>query len=243
MQMAIPAQVRSSTRDQTEPHNILTNNRLGGLGLEDVGWTKVQWARPPGPRYGARMQWPATTPRVADESDGTRFTRNALPWLNEIARYALFLTRDPADADDLVQETYYRAYRSWHTFQDGTCTRAWLYAICRHEFLRARGHAQRAAALEDTDTEAMGASNGVDRMLTRLDLNAALTAAFASLSARHRSTILVVDVDGWSYRAASAILGVPIGTVRSRLFRARRLMRRTLSAYALDAGLAPVTDP
>jgi RNA polymerase sigma-70 factor, ECF subfamily len=183
------------------------------------------------------MHWP-----VAGETDGQRFTQDALPWLNEIARYALFLTRDPSDADDLVQETYYRAYRSWHTFQDGTCTRAWLYAICRHEFLRTRHRARRAIALEDTDAEATGTPNGAEDLLARLDLNAALTAAFASLSARHRSTILVVDIDGWSYREASAILGVPIGTVRSRLFRARRLMRRTLSACARDAGLPPSAD-
>jgi RNA polymerase sigma-70 factor, ECF subfamily len=176
-----------------------------------------------------------------DQSEDTRFKQSALPWFEEVSRYAMFLTRNAADADDLVQETYFRAYRSWHTFQDGTYARAWLYAICRHEFLRSRGHERIALGLDDADAgvlEANGSLNGVERLDTHLDLTAALTAAFANLSSRQRSTILIVDVDGWSYRAASAILGVPIGTVRSRLFRARRLLRRTLTAYAHDAGLA-----
>jgi RNA polymerase sigma-70 factor, ECF subfamily len=175
------------------------------------------------------------------------FEREALPWLDDVYRFALSLTRNEADADDIVQETYLRAYRSWHTFERGSDARRWLFTICRNAFLRTRERARRQVELEDGDVEAVASqvaeSASVqaddDRLLARLDLAPALSNALGRLAEPFRSTVTLVDVEDQSYEAASEILGVPIGTVRSRLFRGRRLLQQMLTEYARDAGIAP----
>jgi RNA polymerase sigma-70 factor, ECF subfamily len=172
------------------------------------------------------------------------FEREALPWLDDVYRFALSLTRDAADADDVVQDTFLRAYRSWHTFQPGSDCRRWLFTICRNAFLRSRERERHQVELEDGDVEAMASvmvhvnavRDGVDGALTRIDLAPALSDALGRLHEPFRSAVVLVDVEDQSYEAASEILGVPIGTVRSRLFRGRRLLQEMLLAYAADAG-------
>lgn len=174
------------------------------------------------------------------------FEREALPWLDDVYRFALSLTRNEADADDIVQETYLRAYRSWHTFERGSDARRWLFTICRNAFLRTRERARHQVELEDGDVEAVAsqvaenssAQGDDDRLLARLDLGPALSNALGRLAEPFRSTVTLVDVEDQSYEAASEILGVPIGTVRSRLFRGRRLLQQMLTDYARDAGIA-----
>jgi RNA polymerase sigma-70 factor, ECF subfamily len=174
------------------------------------------------------------------------FEREALPWLDDVYRFALSLTRNEADADDVVQETYLRAYRSWHTFERGSDARRWLFTICRNAFLRTRERARHQVELEDGDVESVahnvsqadGTVTGDERLLTRLDLAPALSGALDRLQEPFRSAVLLVDVEDQSYEAASEILGVPIGTVRSRLFRGRRLLQSMLANYAHDAGFA-----
>ena len=182
------------------------------------------------------------------------FEREALPWLDDVYRFALSLTRDPSDADDLVQETFLRAYRSWHTFQPGSDCRRWLFTICRNAFLRSRERLRHEVNLEDGDAEALAAArvhqqmitDGTDQLLARIDLAPALQTALAGLDEPFRSAVVLVDVEDQSYEAASEILGVPIGTVRSRLFRGRRILQEKLREYAKDAGFRPavrtVTD-
>lgn len=174
------------------------------------------------------------------------FEREALPWLDDVYRFALSLTRNEADADDIVQETYLRAYRSWHTFERGSDARRWLFTICRNVFLRTRERARHQVDLDEGDVETLAsqvaeaAANQPDddRLLTRLDLGPALSRALERLAEPFRSTVTLVDVEDQSYEAASDILGVPIGTVRSRLFRGRRLLQQMLTEYARDAGIA-----
>ena len=174
------------------------------------------------------------------------FEREALPWLDDVYRFALSLTRNEADADDIVQETYLRAYRSWHTFERGSDARRWLFTICRNAFLRTRERARHQVDLEEGDVEALASQVAEsaasqpddDRLLTRLDLGPALSRAMERLAEPFRSTVTLVDVEDQSYEAASDILGVPIGTVRSRLFRGRRLLQQMLTEYARDAGIA-----
>src|SRR5215469_540345 len=104
------------------------------------------------------------------------FEREALPWLDDVYRFALSLTRNEADADDIVQETFMRAYRSWHTFQKGSDARRWLFTICRNAFLRTRERSRHQIELEDGDVEAaaaLAADAGEsrtldDRLLSRL---------------------------------------------------------------------------
>ena len=184
------------------------------------------------------------TGNVQRERD-SHFEREALPWLDDVHRFALAMTRDAADADDVVQETYLRAYRSWHTFEPGSDCRRWLFAICRNVFLRTRERERRHVNVDDAELESLAAAalhassrqGGYDDMWTRLDLGPAIGRAIGELPDVFRTAVILVDVEGESYDAAAEILGVPVGTVRSRLFRGRRLLQESLIAYARDAGL------
>lgn len=174
------------------------------------------------------------------------FEREALPWLDDVYRFALSLSRNEAEAEDIVQETFLRAYRSWHTYQPGSDARRWLFTICRNVFLRLRERGRRQVEAEDGDVEALAAvrehetarRDGVDELLTRIDLAPAISNALGQLQEPFRSAVVLVDVEDQSYEAAAEVLGVPIGTVRSRLFRGRRLLQQMLLDYARDAGFA-----
>jgi RNA polymerase sigma-70 factor (ECF subfamily) len=185
--------------------------------------------------------------RDDERSKNESFARDALPWMDDVYRFALSLTRDPADAQDIVQETYLRAYRSWHTFDQNSDCRRWLFTICRNAFLRSRQQTRLEVDVTDADAEAIAAArehramieDGTDRLLASVDLGPALDRALADLDEPFRSAVQLVDVEDQSYEAAAEILGVPIGTVRSRLFRGRRQMQRTLGVHARDAGIHP----
>jgi RNA polymerase sigma-70 factor, ECF subfamily len=174
------------------------------------------------------------------------FEREALPWIADVRRFALSLTRDESDADDVVQDTFLRAYRSWHTYMPGSDCRRWLFTICRNVFLRSRERARPTVELDALDAEdatLLGRSRAElpyawDGMFAKLDLAPAIDSALARVPEPFRSTLLIVDVDDQSYESAAELLGVPIGTVRSRLFRGRRLMQEQLTTYAIDAGLS-----
>jgi RNA polymerase sigma-70 factor (ECF subfamily) len=178
------------------------------------------------------------------------FQASAIPHLDDVHRFALSLTRDPANADDVVQETFLRAYRSWHTFQPGTDARKWLFAIARNVYLRTLEKERRTVELKDGDTEALDAlsvvdtsdrDGGADRVLSRVDLRPALQQALSDLAEPYKSTVVLVDLEDQTYDEAAQVLGVPIGTVRSRLFRGRRLLQEQLLRYAQDAGFARTT--
>lgn len=172
----------------------------------------------------------------------TAFEREAIPWIDDVHRFALSLTRDESDADDVVQDTFLRAYRSWHTYMPGSDCRRWLFTICRNVFLRSRERTRPTVELEAPEVDAAvagslyHASERVEDVLMRLDLAPAIAAALANVPEPFRSTLIMVDVEDQAYDAAAELLGVPIGTVRSRLFRGRRLMQDQLRDYALDAG-------
>jgi len=162
-----------------------------------------------------------------------------------VYRFALSLTRDESDADDVVQDTFLRAFRSWHTYLPGSDCRRWLFTICRNVFLRSRERARPMVELDSTDIDvavtnsvyALTTREGFDDVSARLDLGPAIDVALAKIPEPFRSTLIIVDVEDQSYEAAAEALGVPIGTVRSRLFRGRRLMQEQLRTFAMDAGL------
>ena len=208
-------------------------------------------APPPGSGSGTneapdRLVPDMTAPTAAPSESDRRFETDALPWMDDVYRFALSLTRDAADADDVVQETYLRAYRSWHTFQPGSDARRWLFTITRNVFLRSRERERRLVDLEDGDVEALNAfiahgqmaRDGSDQILSRIDLGPALRRALGELDEPFKSAVILVDLEDQSYEAASDILGVPIGTVRSRLFRGRRILQEKLITYARDAGFS-----
>ena len=190
-------------------------------------------------------------------ADTADFETMTLPHLDAIARFALSLTRDRADADDLVQETYLRAFRGWKTFRAGSDARRWLFAICRNAFLRSRQQRRTLVESDDGDLDAMptvmshvlAMHDGLGELFELLDVRPAVERAIGDLPEPHHTVLVLVDLEDHSYEEAAAILEVPIGTVRSRLFRARRMIQEALIAYAEDAGLArkatqePRTDP
>ena len=182
-----------------------------------------------------------------DSTDEETFERITLPVLSDVVRYARSLTRDGARADDLVQETYLQALRGWHTFHVGADPKHWLLTICHNAFVRDLREESRYVDAPDDDPELESLAtaqahyqaerDGVLRALDRLDLAPAIEQAVGSLPPYYRSVIVLVDVDGCSYEEAADILGVAIGTIRSRLFRARRLLQECLFEFARDAGI------
>jgi RNA polymerase sigma-70 factor (ECF subfamily) len=183
---------------------------------------------------------------VQQRDEDERFEREALPWLDDVYRFALSLTRDETDAEDVVQDTFLRAYKSWHTYEPESDCRRWLFTICRNVFLRARERDRATVELTDSEADVMAAStlffeamrSGYEDLHARVDLAPALADALAKLPEPFRSTVLIVDVEDQPYEVAAEILGIPIGTVRSRLFRGRRILQEQLLAFARDAGLA-----
>lgn len=172
------------------------------------------------------------------------FEAEALRWFPEVTRFALSLTRDEADADDLVQETYLRAYSSWDSFTPGSECRGWLFVICRNTFFRGRQREARHVDTDDAELEALAAAalhasaaqSGFGSVFADVDLSDAITRAVADLPEPFRDAVTLVDINDQSYEEAARVLGVPVGTVRSRLFRARRLLQEVLIDHARDAG-------
>lgn len=178
--------------------------------------------------------------------DSRRFEVEALPWLDDVYRFALSMTRDESDADDVVQETFLRAYRSWHTFEPGSECRKWLFTICRNVFLRLRERERRRVDYGGDDAQLEALASGQEivgsigehtDILSHVDLAPALERAIGELPEVFRSAVVLVDVEGMAYNEAASVLGVPVGTIRSRLFRGRRLLQESLVMFARDAGL------
>jgi RNA polymerase sigma-70 factor (ECF subfamily) len=187
------------------------------------------------------------TGATSEQRHATRdaeFGALALPLLPVIHRVALALTRDATDADDVVQETYLRAYRHWHTFDKSTNCRKWLTAICRHALYDLKRRERDVQAVDDAELESLAAvrvhkaavAAGLGDMYARLDLGPAIMRALSSLDPAFRETVVLSDLEGFSYEEIAVALDVPIGTVRSRLYRGRRHLQEALMVYALDAG-------
>lgn len=179
---------------------------------------------------------------VAFEDELVRF-------LPAVHRFAVALVRDAEHAGDLVQETYLRAFNARHTFRPGYGTRQWLFTICRNVFLRARERERWVvASLDDDADEEAGKSvalhiaaraDGYEDIYDRIDFGPALDRAVATLTEPYRVAFTLVDIGGLSYAEAAEALQVPVGTLRSRLFRARRELQQQLIAYAHDLGIVP----
>jgi RNA polymerase sigma-70 factor, ECF subfamily len=167
-----------------------------------------------------------------------------LPLLARLRRYALRLAGSEAEADDLVQATYLNALRGWHTFQAGSDVARWMFTICRNTFFRSRRRVEDTVALDTPEVESLAGARAMGAAMTDgqaaweslPDVGPAIDAAIGQLSLPLRVLVLLVDVEGYTYEEAARLEGVPIGTVRSRLYRARRMLQQSLSAYAADLG-------
>lgn len=194
-----------------------------------------------------------TQPELAPQEESLLgkpgFAEEALPWLDAVYRFALRLTAgNRAEADDLTQETFLRAYRHWGTYERGTSARSWLFTICRNAYLRGRERQTRRPETLETDldyaVEALGATE-VYREITAADperqffdsfVDDEIIRAIESLPEEFREAVVLSDVEGLNYAEIADVLGVPMGTVKSRLYRGRRQLERKLYDYAIDMG-------
>ena len=173
-----------------------------------------------------------TSDRTGPDED---FGCAALEHLDALYSFAMVLVRDPDTARDLVQETYLRAVRARHAFTPGTNLKGWLFVILRNAWITERRHRRAAPdrfALDEMeaggDAFAAGDEEAPDALLLRKIVREAVAGAIDGLADEHREIVLLRDVEGFSYREISTILECPIGTVMSRLSRARACLRRSL---------------
>lgn len=190
----------------------------------------------------------AQTPSAeTDDERHERFERDALEYVNQLYGAALRMTRNPADAEDLVQEAYAKAYAAFHQYTPGTNLKAWLYRILTNTFINNYRKKQRrpqessGEGVEDWQIHrAAGhtSSEGRSAELVALDFlpDSDVTDALSSLQEDRRMVVYYADVEGLPYKEIAEIMGTPIGTVMSRLHRGRRQLREMLEDYARERG-------
>jgi RNA polymerase sigma-70 factor (ECF subfamily) len=187
-------------------------------------------------------------PAADDPALRERFERDVLPLLPSLYSAAMRLTRNRADAEDLVQETYLRAYRGFGGFQEGTNLKAWLYRILTNSYINTYRKKQREPQIvegpDDVDEwylyDRLGGRNIEDSAETTvLDQipDQAVKDAVESLPERFRLPVLLADVEGFSYKEIAEIMDTPIGTVMSRLHRGRKALEKALWETAKERGL------
>ncbi len=210
--------------------NSASGDDTGNLAAADRVTTDVTTAVATPPDSDAKL--------ISEDETGDQiFSRLVLPEVDVMWRVAMSLTRNRADAEDLVQESLLRAYRAIHTF-DGRYPRAWLLTIVRNTE-RNRHRRRRPELLSDPNiAEERGPAtepDEVERYAENREFDAAVSAALEELPENFRRVIELIDVDGLSYQEAADVLDVPLGTIMSRLHRARRRIRELL----VPLGLGP----
>ena len=190
----------------------------------------------------------STRPPVRDDpAMEARFEADALPLLNSLYSAALRLTRNPSDAEDLIQETYLRAFRAFHQFEAGTNLKAWLYRILTNTFINSYRKKQREPqTVSDDELEdwylyskmaGSGAEPSAETAVIESLPDEEVQEALASLPEQFRIAVLLADVEGFSYKEIAEITEVPIGTVMSRLHRGRKALEKRLWDVVRERGL------
>lgn len=189
---------------------------------------------------------------AAASSDDRRraFEAEALPHLDTLYRVALRLAADESRAEDLVQETMLKAYRSWHQYERGTNARAWLLTILRHTFINEyRREKHRGPQVDVADVERYTVFDEVQetdpegRFFDQI-VDAKVLEAVQALPDEFREAVILSDLEGLSYAEIAETTGVPVGTVKSRLYRGRQALQKQLYEYAVEMGyLKPRASP
>ncbi len=207
---------------------------------------------PIGPRAAYRAPHPgiANAPGARDlpfMADVSTFESEVLPQLDTLYRVGRRLTGEPADAEDLVQETLLRAWRGWAGFTPGSNVRAWLLTILRNTFVsrwRSRKREGISISLDDADPHAIyraaGSEDPEGHFFERV-VDAKVLAAVEELPEEFREALVLSDLEGLPYAEVAQVLAIPIGTVKSRLFRARRLLQHRLHDHAVELGILKAT--
>lgn len=178
-----------------------------------------------------------------------RFERDALPLLDQLYGGALRMTRNPADAEDLVQETYVKAYQAFNSFREGTNLKAWLYRIMTNTYINSYRKKKRQPTQQSSEDvtdhqllatsshESVGLESAEVEALKNLP-NQRIAQAMNDLSEDYRMVVYYADVEGLAYKEIAEIMGTPLGTVMSRLHRGRKQLREALKDVAQEHGIA-----
>ena len=185
-------------------------------------------------------------------ADQANFEADALQYTRQLYSAAMRMTRNPADAEDLVQETFLKAYRAYNTFEEGTNLKAWLYRILTNTYInKYRKESRRPSQVELGAVEDLylyrriGSEESADAGRTTEDLvleglvESDIKRAVEELPENFRVAVLLADLEGFSYKEIAEILDIPIGTVMSRLHRGRKAMQKRLWEFAKQRGLLP----